>query len=88
VCWEGDPGYARGATEESESEPVFKRMSIIKSEVRRPEGFNAISQPLQYCDKSPTQEAEPYDHHQYDQCGKEEDRHFPAGLRRRQSGLD
>ncbi len=59
----------------------------LKSE-RRLEILNAIKQPLQHCDKSPTQEAEPNDHHRYDQGGKEADRDFPARFRRRQSGVD
>jgi hypothetical protein len=60
----------------------------LKLKVRRPEVFKTIQQPLQYCDKSPTQEAEPYDHHHDDQYGKGEDRGFPPCLRRRQSGPD
>jgi hypothetical protein len=55
---------------------------------RRLEILNAIKQPLQHCDNSPTQEAEPNDHHRYDQGGKEADRDFPARFRRRQSGVD
>jgi hypothetical protein len=55
---------------------------------RRPKILNVIKHPLQHCDKSPTQEAEPNDHHRYDQGGKEVDRDFPARFRRRQSGLD
>jgi hypothetical protein len=55
---------------------------------RRLEILNAIKQPLQHCDKSPTQEAEPNDHHRYDQGGKEADRDFPARFRRGQSGVD
>jgi hypothetical protein len=55
---------------------------------RRLKVLNVIKHPLQHCDKSPTQEAEPNDHHRYDQGGKEADRDFPARFRRRQSGLD
>ena len=55
---------------------------------RRLEILNAIKQPLQHCDKSPTQEAEPNDHHRYDQHGKEADRDFPARFHRRQLRLD
>ena len=53
-----------------------------QSEVCGPKSFNAIQQPLQHCDKSPTQEAEPRDHHRYDQYGKGADRELPACLRR------
>ncbi len=47
-------------------------------EVRCPEIFDRIQQPVQYRDNSPTQEAEPHDHRRYYQCGKEPDRDFPA----------
>ena len=53
-----------------------------QSEVCRPKSFNAIQQPLQHCDKPPTQEAEPHDHYRYDQYGKGADRELPACLRR------
>jgi hypothetical protein len=52
-----------------------------------PNIFSVIQQPLQYCDKSPTEEAEPCDHHRYDQYGKEIDREPSARLQRQQSGL-
>ena len=55
---------------------------------RRLKILNVIKQPLQHCDKSPTQEAEPDDHHRYDQGGEEADRDFPARFRRRQLRLD
>src|SRR5664279_5225760 len=35
----------------------------------RPDVSNVIQQTLQYGDKSPAKEAEPYDHHRYDECG-------------------
>jgi hypothetical protein len=49
-----------------------------ESDLLGQEAFNAIKQPLQHCDKSPTQEAEPYDHRRCDQNGEEVDRGFPA----------
>jgi len=55
---------------------------------RCPKILNVIKQPLQHCDTSPTQEAEPNDHHRYDQGGKKADRDFPARFRSQQSGLD
>jgi hypothetical protein len=51
--------------------------------VNHKEVLNAIQQPLQCRDYSPTQEAEPCDHHGYDQCGKEVDSDPAARLRRR-----
>jgi hypothetical protein len=70
-----------------EKDPRFQTQANYLKLKMCPKVLRAIQQPLQYCDKSPTQEPEPYDHHRYDQCGKQTDRDFPAGLRRRQSGF-
>jgi hypothetical protein len=64
-----------------ESGPRFQTEADCPKLEVCPEILDAIQQSLQHCDKSPTQEAEPYDHYRYDQSRKEVDRDLSALLR-------
>ena len=77
----GEPCLALLARKGSKCGRFRTEVNHLKSG-RRLKILNVIKQPLQHCDKSPTQEAEPDDHHRYDQGGEEADRDFPARFRR------